>query len=97
MSRDRSVGIETGYELICRGSIPSRNKALFSLLHSIQTDPWGLHNPIYIEYRGLGSEPDHSSPSTAEIKNDGTIILLPPYAYFCGLNYLQEINIYAYF
>jgi hypothetical protein len=80
MTSDSSVSIHTGY---VRGSITSRSKRFFSLLHSFQTGSGPTEPPIQrallILSLGLkwpGREVDISLPSNAEIKNGGAI---PPF------------------
>jgi hypothetical protein len=73
-SRDSLVGISTGYGLDGLGSI------LFSIFS--QTGSGARPTSYLKRYRGVklaGSEADHSPPSSAEVKNGGTISPLPHY------------------
>jgi hypothetical protein len=82
VSRDISVGIVTGYELDERVSIPAGARE-FAVFHSVQT---GCHPPsfLYSMYGGsfpglkrLGSDADHSHPSSVDVKNGRGIPPLP--------------------
>jgi hypothetical protein len=74
-----------GYRLEGRGSIPGRDKRLFSLLRihidSGPTQPliqWVPGN-FFSWVKGLVREADHSPTSRAEVKENGAIPPLPPY------------------
>jgi hypothetical protein len=71
-----------GYGLDERGSIPGRAK--FSFFHSVQTGSRVIQRPIQWlpgaispGLKRQGREGDHLTPSSAEVKNDGAIPLLP--------------------
>jgi hypothetical protein len=73
-----------GYRLNSWGSIPGRGARDFSLLHSIQTGGGGgptqpaIHcvpGALYLEVKQPGCDADHSPPSSAKVKIDGTIPL----------------------
>jgi hypothetical protein len=74
------VGIVTSYGWTAEGSIPGRAKRFFFISHRPDRF-WGPSSFLSDRYqelfsRGvkrLGREADHSSPSSAEIKNDGAI------------------------
>jgi hypothetical protein len=80
-SRDSSVGIATGWAAWVR--FPAVKDV--SLLHTVHTGSGANPASEYNEYRGAifpevkrpGREADHSSPSTAEVKNGGLIPPLP--------------------
>lgn len=65
------------------GSIPGRDQILFFHLQRPYR-LWGLPSLLFIAYleicpqgvKSLGREADHSAPSGAEVKSDGTIALL---------------------
>jgi hypothetical protein len=81
MSRESSVGIGTGYRLDGRVLIPGRGKTFATR----RTDRlWGPHSlcPVgtggsFPWVKGAGPVADQSSPSSAEVKNDGDISPLP--------------------
>jgi hypothetical protein len=89
MSRDNSVGIATGYGLDDRGvgvRVPVGSRIFSSPRRSDLL--WGPPNLLSCPMDAVGPapgvrrpehEPDHSSPPTTEVKNDGTISRLPPY------------------
>jgi hypothetical protein len=80
-SLDISVGIEKDHRLVGRGSIPGD----FSLNHSFKIE-FVAHPVFYCMGTGAvsprvkrpGCEARHSSPTSAEIKNDGAIPPLHP-------------------
>jgi hypothetical protein len=83
-SRNSSGDIVTGYALDGRGFIPVNGKNL-SVLHSVQTGSRSTRSlirwvPGVISQRVKQPqlEADHSSSSSAEIKNDGAT---PPHPY----------------
>jgi hypothetical protein len=69
-----TVGIATSYGMDCWGSIPGRGKIL---LFSIAPGP--IQPPIKRQpgVKRLGREADHTPPSSAKVKNVGTIPPLP--------------------
>jgi hypothetical protein len=73
-SRDSSIGIPTGYELNSRGSIPGADKIFpFS---TVSRPVLGTPSLQSRGYRGLfpqSKEADHSPPSRAKVKNDGSV------------------------
>jgi hypothetical protein len=81
---DSSVGIATGYGLDGRGSIPGRARRFYQL-HNVKIGP-GAHPASYLmgtggsfpEVKRSGREADHPPPSSAEVKNGGAILPLPP-------------------
>jgi hypothetical protein len=81
-SRNRSVGIATGYGPDGLGSIPG--SAIFFLLHSFQTGP-EVHPVSCLVGSGdlspgvkrMGREADHSPPPSVEVKNGQAIPPLP--------------------
>jgi hypothetical protein len=86
-SRDRSVRISTGYEMDGRGSIPGKTRD-FTLLYSVQTGS-GAHQASYPMGTGVKRskrEADHSSPSSAEVKNGGAIPPSPMWLHGIVLN-----------
>jgi hypothetical protein len=79
-----SVGIAAGYRLLGQGLIPGRDKRFFSS----PQHPYQLWGPPHFfiqwvqrlfpwELSGQGVEADHSSPSSAEVKNSGVVPPLP--------------------
>jgi hypothetical protein len=79
-SQDSSVGIETGYGLDDRCSIPGSIPVFnFSLLHSIQTDLGPTQPPIQCvpRVKQPRREADNSIASSAEVKNGGAIPSFP--------------------
>jgi hypothetical protein len=80
-SRDRSVGIATGYELDSWGLIPGMGKiCLFSTasrpdLGSTQPPIQWVPKALFLKVKRPGCEVDHSPPSSTEVKNAGA---LPP-------------------
>jgi hypothetical protein len=82
-SRDSSAGIATGYGLDGRGSIHGRDKIfLFSIAFRAALGPTKL--PIQwvpgANSQGVKRqerESDYSPPSSAKVKNDGAMSLLP--------------------
>jgi hypothetical protein len=74
------------------GSIPGRGK-IFSLFHSVQTGsgahpvffPMGTVN-LYQSAKRSRRESDYSHPSSAGVKNDGTIPSLPHSSHAVMLN-----------
>jgi hypothetical protein len=73
-----SVGIATEYGLDGRGWFPPAEKDFF-LHHSDQNDS-GTHPasyPVTTKGSSPGSEANNSRPYSAEVKNGGTIPLLP--------------------
>jgi hypothetical protein len=72
------VDIGTGYRLDGRSSIPGRGKRLLPIQFGLAL---GLPNLLCYRYLGLlsaagerpGRDADHSPPSSAEVKNSGTI------------------------
>jgi hypothetical protein len=79
--RDSSVGIATGYWLDGTGSIPGMAR-LFSThsrpaLGPTQPPIEWIPGAISPGVKRPGSEADHSSPSSAEVKNGGAIPPLP--------------------
>jgi hypothetical protein len=86
MGRDSSVGIAMGYGPDGQGSIPGRSKivCLFSTastpaLGPTQPHPQWVTGALSPRVKRLGREADHSHPSSAEVKNGGTIPPLPPH------------------
>jgi hypothetical protein len=86
--QDSSVGITMGYELDIWISIPGRSKRFFSTpqLPRPALGPIKPHNKwvsgaISPGVRWPGREDDHSSPSSAEVKNGGAIPTLPIYVH----------------
>jgi hypothetical protein len=84
--RDSSVGIATGYRLDGPGLITGTAKFVsLSYPHRLQDRLWGLPSLFSNGYRGLfrsgvdwqGREADHSSLSSADVKNGGAIPPLP--------------------
>jgi hypothetical protein len=85
-SWDSSVGIEIVYK---QGGEGVRVRFLvgerdFSLLHSFQTGSGAYPASYPVDTRALflgvkqkGHEADHSLPSSADVRNDGAIYLLP--------------------
>jgi hypothetical protein len=73
LSQNTSVGLVTGYGLGGRVSIPgsARDFLLFSLQRTEQL--WGSTQPPIHE-----REIDHTLPSSAEVKNGGTV---PPHSH----------------
>jgi hypothetical protein len=94
MDEHSAVGIEMGYELHGRGSIPGRAKD-FLLLHSVNTGSethpasytMGIGGPSP-EVKRQGRETDHSSPSGTEVKNGGVNTSTPPHVFmaWCLIN-----------
>jgi hypothetical protein len=87
-SRDSSVGIATDYVLDGRDLIPGRGKRFLSIpqcpepdlgatLPRIQWVPGALSPGV----KRHGCEADHSPRSSAEVKNVGYILQLPPYVF----------------
>jgi hypothetical protein len=81
--RDSSVVIVTGYGLDSRDAIPGRYKIfLFSIASRPCLGPtqppiqWVL-GALSSGVKRLGREPNHSPPSSAEVKNGGAIPPLP--------------------
>jgi hypothetical protein len=79
-SRDRSVGLATGYGLVDRGLIPGKSKNSV-LLHSVRTSS-GSHTTSYImDTRDSSGKNGRSvkltTPSSDEVKNGGPISPLP--------------------
>jgi hypothetical protein len=77
-SRDISVSIDS-YRLDVRGSLSGRSKIFFSTPQR-PDGLWGPCSFLLIGYRGVkrpGREGDHSPPSSAVVKIDGTIPPLP--------------------
>jgi hypothetical protein len=75
MSRDSSVGVETGYRLGGRGVIvrvPVWARLFFSPRHSIQWLQGALHG-----IKQPRHEADYSPPSSAQVKNGGAVPPLP--------------------
>jgi hypothetical protein len=91
-SRGGSVDVTKVYGMNGRSSIPFVENR-FSIVHSVQTD-YGTHPASYAVVKGTLSpgvkrpvrEANHSSLSSAEVKNDGAIIALPIYIYGLMLN-----------
>jgi hypothetical protein len=77
VSRDRSVGIATAYEVYCRGSIPGRSMRFFSspplLDQASNTMGTGLSPAV----KRPGREAEHSPPFSDEVRNGGAIPPLP--------------------
>jgi hypothetical protein len=87
-SQDSSVGMATGYWL--DGQVQFLVGLEF-LLHSVQIGSRPTQIPIQWEQGTLfsgvkrpGSEADHSSPSSAEVKNGSAIPPLPHMSSRCG-------------
>jgi hypothetical protein len=89
MSRDSSVGIATGYELDGRWvGVRVPVGVRFSPLHVAQTGS-GAHSASYPAGAGSyfpgvkrpGREADHSSPTSAEVKNTWIYTSTPPYIF----------------
>jgi hypothetical protein len=84
-SRESSVGIETELlngRMSIRGSIPGRSNRLFSTasrpaVGSTQSPIQWVPKVLSSRVKRQGSETDHSPPSSAEVKNDGSILSLP--------------------
>jgi hypothetical protein len=83
MSQDSSVSIVTGLKLDGQCLTLGRGKSV-SLLHSIQTSSGGhsASQPMatggsFPEVKQPGFEGDHSTPSSAKVKNGGAIPPLP--------------------
>jgi hypothetical protein len=81
-SRVSSVSIETGYALDFPGSILGRAR-VFSSPHRPDrlwgTDPsiqW-VPGALFLVAKRPGRQPDHSLPSSADVKNGGAIPRLP--------------------
>jgi hypothetical protein len=81
---DSLVGITAGYELDDRGSIAGRDKRFFLFNTASRPALGPTHPPVqWISgalspgVKGLGREADHSAPSNVEVKNGGSIPLLP--------------------
>jgi hypothetical protein len=72
-SRDGSVGTTTGYGLDGPGTIPGR-AGFFS---SPQSPNRLWSSPSHPGVKWPGHEADHSSPSSAEVKNGGAVPPLP--------------------
>jgi hypothetical protein len=87
MSRDSSVGIETGYGLNDRGvgvRVPVEGSRMFSSL--LRPDRlWGPPSLLSNGYQGLflrgWREADHSPPASAEVKKMCIYTFTPPYAF----------------
>jgi hypothetical protein len=81
MDRDSSVGIATGWTAGVRFPVGARD---VSVIHIIQTGS-GAQSPIQSipgeVVKRSGHEADHSPPSSAEDKNGGAILPLPPYLF----------------
>jgi hypothetical protein len=77
VSRDSSVGIETGYMLDGRGSIPGRaiffSSPYFPDWTPIEWVPEALSQGV----KRPGREANHTSPFSSELKNIGGIHPLP--------------------
>jgi hypothetical protein len=78
-----SVGIENGYGLDSRGSIPGRGKisvlstATIPALGPTQPPIQWIPGALSLGVKRPGREADHSPPSSAEIKNGVAIPPLP--------------------
>jgi hypothetical protein len=92
---DSSVGITTGYELDGLGSIPGKGQ-VFSVLHSFQIGS-GASHAAGNRGKAVGSEDDHSLPSSAQVKNDEATLLLPHEINGMLLNYLNRGQLYLVF
>jgi hypothetical protein len=76
------VGIAMDYRLVCRGSIPSRGKRVFSpsqrpdCLGPTQPPVQWVSETLSLAVKRPAREGDHFPPYSAEIKNGGAI---PPF------------------
>jgi hypothetical protein len=71
MNRDRSIGIDVGYEMDSQGSIPGRGMEIIYTPHC----PDSLRGQLSLQ--GKGREADHSPPSRGEVKDGASIPPLP--------------------
>jgi hypothetical protein len=77
--QDSSVGIETGYGLDDRGSIPGRGEVILSstasrpALGPTQPPIQWVTEALPLGVKRLGREADHSPPSSTEVKNGSAI------------------------
>jgi hypothetical protein len=98
-SRDNSVGIALGYGLDDRGTrvrfpVGTGN---FSLCHRVQNGS-GAHPASYpmgigtlsLEVKRWGREPDHSPPSSAEVKNAWNYTSTPPITFMVWCSVKKE-------
>jgi hypothetical protein len=78
------VGIETGYGLDGRGSITGRGKiVLISVTSKTSSGACPASCPIRTGWISPRREADHSSPTSAEVKNGGAIPPLPHMSSWC--------------
>jgi hypothetical protein len=81
LCRDSSVCIATGYGLDCRASVPGEGQGFFFVFSITSKSVLGsTQSPIQLAPGALspgvkqpGSEADHSTPCSAEVKNGGVI------------------------
>jgi hypothetical protein len=78
------TGIATDYGLDEWGSIPGRGKEIFHYSTAFMPAQWPnqhvtqwVSEALSTGVKQLGREAVHSSPSSAEVKNDGAISPLP--------------------
>jgi hypothetical protein len=108
MSRDSSVGIALDYELDDRGSrvrFPA-GVGNFSIHHRIQNGS-GAHPPSYAmgirgSFPGVkrpGREADHSTPSSAEVKECVELYLHSQYAFMTwgSVKRKAQVQVYLYY